>query len=467
MKKVLKIVGGIIVLLIAIFFIIYLFSPKVKAGVNGWVAGVIDHFTNKEVKENGNQTGGNNGGQAGAQPTESPKPVGEDNEQSIVDEEEAALAAQLLAAVNDLSEAERLAIYAKYCSTRELLWNSSALKADERCKLAAKKAGMKGKDPRMYDAVTYPFNAEDVESMRSELYDEICRNPVVGAMIVDGFHYLKLNGETLFDLYQDWTVPFWDKWQLGKTPAFTEKKEDTWFVTDEYVTVAANICTFLDQCTAIGVEKKSTKEFWYHNAELSIADIEALYSEGKMGTDSLPVLLFSIDRKTTGQAVLFGFNVCDKRLEIFTPGKKSPQTGPTSTPEPTSTPTPTSTPGPTETPKPTKDPGQSSMHQGHAPTGGGTQQGETPEKPTGDPAGDPSQGHQDPAQVTPSTTSTPTGQGSSPTPTQTDENPMPYTSTDSSGSSTPYVDPSTGQSGDLGEEEVGEAIGEPGVKSSK
>lgn len=371
--------------------------------------------------------------------------------------------------------------------------------------VAASKVGWGRKGDHLYDAVSFPFasvkankkayNKADLEAMYVELQEEIMRNPVMGDMVLQGMKELSLSdGTKVYDLNAVWAKDFlklysqygcgafltyhtqyWEKngfelphdgedveaWKQAHPNAPDYSTEDLTlvggktpklFVTEYYANTAKRILAWLERCTLEGVRTYSTtKHFPLKNVE--DANVVRTYlNKDKSYVDHEPALTFSVKLKNKVQ-IIFGFNIYDKRFEIFEPQKqikkpkneykepvpdkkkkkkdkpdpdpvpkddpvpnpdKVPKPDPTPTPTPTPTPNPTPTPIPNPTPTPTpgpKDPSKDPVHRGNADRGGGSGQGVTPVNPVNDPSvsdmqdahggEDRNQGHSDPKTVTP------------------------------------------------------------------
>ena len=375
---------------------------------------------------------------------------------------------------------------------------------------AASKVGW-GKDStsKMFDAVSFPFEAvsaekkeytdEDILNMYRELQEEIMRNPVFGDMFAQGLKKLELqDGTSVAELNKAWLDEFeakynefgcdyfvtyhtnyWlkygfelphdneniESWKTAHPNAPEFKESDlelvskdgkpVVYVTDEYVDYAKRMLCWLDRVSCLGVREYSTIKHWPLNSELNANLVRTYENMDKGYVDSYPALTFSVELKDGRRQLLFGFNIYDKRFEIYEPTEPDPvnptlppETSPVpetttvieTTPEPTTVPE--TTPEPTTSPK--KDPKQDPVHKGNADKGGGTGVGETSTKPVADPsktdmqnAGgqpDKNQGHSDPTTVKPTNppaethTENPSGEDDNNPKTieKTDSNPMDY-----------------------------------------
>ena len=387
--------------------------------------------------------------------------------------------------------------------SRDFLDSSMPNKNGKRT-VAASKVGWGNKGDRLYDAVSFPFssvkankkayNKADLEAMYKDLQEEIMRNPVMGDMILQGMKELSLSdGTKVYDLNATWAKDFlkfysqygcgafltyhtqyWEKngfelphdgedveaWKQAHPNAPSYNAEDLnlvggsktpkLFVTEYYANTAKRILAWLERCNLEGVRTyATTKHFPLKNVEDANA-VRTYLNKDKSYVDNEPALTFSVKLKDKKE-FLFGFNIYDKRFEIFEPQKqikktkskdkepvpdkkkrkkdipdpdpvpkddpvpnpdRVPKPDPTPTPTPNPTPTPTPTPNPTPTPTPgPKDPSKDPVHRGNADVGGGEGKGTTPVNPVNDPSvsdmqnahggEDRNQGHSDPKTVTP------------------------------------------------------------------
>ena len=410
------------------------------------------------------------------------------------------------------------------------------------------------------------YTEEETEKMYQELRQEIADNPIVGMMILEGWEYMELtDGTTVLDLNGDWVkekldlydqygvgvwltyhTKYWeiygfelphdgqdvDEWKAAhpnapqateELMAFVTDDEGSYqlFITDEetavpgvgnnYDEVRKKILMWFDRVTCEGVETYKTNVFWYLNSTTTANDVKAVRNEDKNRYDALPALIFSVivkDDNGTRQ-ILFGFNIYDKRLEIFertakpvSAEKPSPQgkddtnppgpTGKTDTnpPSPSGGSDGSNPPGPgghdnpdPVNPDPQKDSHDSSAQQGNAQTGGGNGQGGTG-APVEDPSkndmqdaqggSDQNQGHSNPETVTSETPTSEThdtsdsginGQNVS----EDDHNESTVENTNETKqdygeeSGAKGNDDVSGGDGDMGNDTNGEAMSEPGV----
>ena len=375
----------------------------------------------------------------------------------------------------DLSDELLKDLYEEY--SREFDDISFPNRNEERTTAPAEVGWHKKGEDRMFDAVADPFDAvetgktlyskDDIAEMKDELYEAIMRNPVMGDMI----------GQWLDDIDTENVNPWVDVF-LGEYKSYGpnnfvvkyENKGDTVYVTEEYRGYAKRILCFLDRCTEQGVKTIATSDFWYLNDALEPKDVRTVRNEDKKYVDTYPALVFVAEVKDGSAKVRFGFNIYDKRLEIFEARVPRPKVTPAPTKivqkkynsqPPSKNPDPDPDPDPTPTPskKIPCDPSEDPVHKDNADVGGGQNQpgdGPGPEQPR-DPATDESGGHKDPATVTP-TSPVPSPQPGEEPP-AIDENPIDY-------EVDPVpTEPTTGNDGavDIGSEPPGEEFDEPPI----
>ena len=374
-------------------------------------------------------------------------------------------------AVN-LTEEDFAKIYNEYSDEFDDI--SMPSRNEERTSLPATVGWHKKGEDRMFDAVADPFDEvevgkttyskDDIAEMKDELYEAIMRNPVMGDMIA----------QWLDDIDEENVNPWVDvmiaEYQSYGPETFLTHREgegDKIFVTEEYRRYAKSILVFLDRCVEQGVKTISTSDFWYLNDALEANDVRTIRNEDKSYLDTYPALTFMAEVKDGTSKVRFGFNIYDKRLEIFearvprlkvtpTPVKKIKQ--PTYQAAPSDPGDPDDPPGVIPPPKPTPTPPclppEDPVHQGHADTGGGDNQpGDGPGTPQPtDPALDPTGGHKPPETVTPTPPTTEPG-------VPVDEQPIDY-----------EIDPipsppTTGGGGEviIGDDPPGEEFDEPPI----
>ena len=374
----------------------------------------------------------------------------------------------------DLSDELLKDLYEEY--SREFDDISFPNRNEERTTAPAEVGWHKKGEDRMYDAVADPFDVvetgktlyskDDIAEMKAELYEAIMRNPVMGDMI----------GQWLDDIDTENVNPWVDVF-LGEYKSYGpnnfvvkyENKGDTVYVTEEYRGYAKRILCFLDRCTEQGVKTIATSDFWYLNDAMEPKDVRTVRNEDKKYVDTYPALIFVAEVKDGSAKVRFGFNIYDKRLEIFEARVPRPKVTPAPTKivqkkynsqPPSKNPDPDPDPDPTPTPskKIPCDPQEDPVHKDNADVGGGQNQpgdGPGPEQPK-DPETDQSGGHKDPATVTP-TSPVPSPQPGEPI--AVDENPIDY-------EVDPVpTEPTTGNDGavDIGSEPPGEEFDEPPI----
>ena len=140
----------------------------------------------------------------------------------------------------------------------------------------------------MFDAVTIPFSVvergkkeyskDDIEQMKSELYEAIMRNPVMGDMMAQW-----MIEELDKDGVNPWLKTFEDEYNDFGASIFVHKnvEDDVIYVTDEYRLYAKRILTFLDRCTVEGVKVIATSDFWYLNDSLDGGSVRTKRNEDR------------------------------------------------------------------------------------------------------------------------------------------------------------------------------------------
>ena len=305
----------------------------------------------------------------------------------------------------------------------EFLWNSMPQMAKERTEQSG-----------FSDAVSFPFVSSDKEAIYQELQEEILRNPVEADMVARGLKDIKLSSGSTIGELNPWLNDFisaTDEGMQRKThprgnEIWLEQKGSKVMVTKEYRKYAAMICVLLDRLQNNGVvEKPSSLNYCLPLiAEGSLTRTElANYQENK------PALELKFVRKDGVEEFVIGFNIYDKRFEMFdeqpTPTKPEPGTpGKPGKPGEPGKPGKPGEPGKPDKPGDSrkKDPSKAPVNQGNAQVGGGDNRptdGPGKHQKT-DPTNDKTQGHQNPSTVKPSAPST-----NKPV-NKTDENKMDY-----------------------------------------
>ena len=279
------------------------------------------------------------------------------------------------------------------------------------------------------DAVSFPFKSKYANEAYKELQEEILRNPVVCDMAIRGLKDLELtSGNTIGDL-NPWMQKFVSKMDDAMSKKAHPRGNEIWLerfkdggdilVTKEYRRTAAMVVVLLDRFKNNGIVKKATKINYRLPliAEGSITRTKlANYQEDKKA------LNLSFVRKDGKTELTIGFNVHDKRFELFgsvvTESKTKGKVGGRGI-IPGVKPNPGPNPGPS--PKKKKNPAKDPVNQGNAKVGGGdNRKGDgsgkyQPKNPDKDKSG----GHQKPEKVKPKTPPPPPGRK----PGKTDHNP--------------------------------------------
>ncbi len=164
------------------------------------------------------------------------------------------------------------------------------------------------------DALTFGFTSKDNEKMFKELEEEILRNPVYGVAVANFLKSKKLGDKKLGDL-NPWMGEMVKKNAKG---IFTwceyKDKSGTIYVTEEYRTYAATLCTFLERLVSVGVEKRQTVENWRLNDTVKNNDRAGIKADYQYKKEAY---ILAYVRKDGKRLLEIGFNTHDKRPEIF------------------------------------------------------------------------------------------------------------------------------------------------------
>lgn len=283
------------------------------------------------------------------------------------------------------------------------------------------------------DAVSFPFkdykkskkgySKEELESMFTELEEEIFRNPVVGDMIIQGLIDRKIAKDKTVGDDNPWMAEFLAKLNEARKKASgehprgleiwleTRDASGTIYVTKEYRRYAAGVCTLLERMIPDGVKTKKSSENYRLNSSSEGSLVRAEKADYEEKEPSL-ILLY---RDKNGKVRLrIGFNLLDKRLELFKeepPSKKGPKKDPKTKKESKSDPKKDETwTDPGEDPKRKKkrhkkkveeDPGSGQNQKGDG--AGESRQDDKRKKNFTGTENDNNHGHSDPKTVVPST----------------------------------------------------------------
>ena len=271
------------------------------------------------------------------------------------------------------------------------------------------------------DAVSFPFKSRSADEAYKELQEEILRNPVICDMVIRALKDLELaSGSTVGDL-NPWMQKFLSKMDDAMSKKDHPRGNEIWLerfedddgilVTKEYRRIAAMVVVLLGRFKNNGIVKKATKINYCLPliAEGSITRTKlADYQEDK------EAISLSFVRKDNKTELTIGFNIHDKRFELFgsaviesrkTGGGGGIIPGIKPNPNPKPKPKPGSDPKKKQGKNPAKDP----VNKGNAKRGGGdNRKGDgsgkyQPKKPgkTGS--------HQNPEKVKPKTPPPPPG----------------------------------------------------------
>lgn len=191
------------------------------------------------------------------------------------------------------------------------------------------------------DAVSFPFatqpNAQgeyDLDALYEELREEIIRNPCMADMVIQALINIKLSdGKTLGEI-NPWMGEFLTKMDSAMALPDTEanrndRGNDYWLthsrgedgkiisrVTREYREYAAMTVTLLDYLTKQGIKSWESTRNWHL---LPITDPQMVRTSEANYQEKLPAFILSYIRKDCKAEFTIGFNMKDKRIEIFTP----------------------------------------------------------------------------------------------------------------------------------------------------
>lgn len=199
------------------------------------------------------------------------------------------------------------------------------------------------------DAVSTPFESSDPDEMRDELFGEHCGNPTELTMSIEALSDMAIDGHNIGEL-NPWMGEYIDAVNdPGMREAYLKLKDgegDIVFVTEEYQQYAAMTNTLLMAFEVRGVEALQSVKNW-HLPVPTVGELpRAVLNDQQEG---LPALVFEYTVKDGCPLVAFGYNVGDKRFEVF-PGpvcEEPPPTTSTTKPPTTTVPTTSTTKPPT------------------------------------------------------------------------------------------------------------------------
>ncbi len=199
------------------------------------------------------------------------------------------------------------------------------------------------------DAVSTPFESSDPDEMRDELFGEHCGNPTELTMSIEALSDMAIDGHNIGEL-NPWMGEYIDAVNdPGMREAYLTLKDgegDIVFVTEEYQQYAAMTNTLLMAFEVRGVEALQSVKNW-HLPVPTVGELpRAVLNDQQEG---LPALVFEYTVKDGCPLVAFGYNVGDKRFEVF-PGpvcEEPPPTTSTTKPPTTTVPTTSTTKPPT------------------------------------------------------------------------------------------------------------------------
>jgi hypothetical protein len=233
------------------------------------------------------------------------------------------------------------------------------------------------------DAVSTEFKTSSDEEKQLELEKEIWHNPVMGHAVALMFRDLgEINGVVIAE-ENKWLKTFIDEYEKeGFSHFLVPDDELKLYVNEAYKETATSLIALLNKFKRVGVEKIDT--FWHYPLKGSGWGAKA-YRNDENYVDKEESLNFVYKDKSGRLLVKFGFNLKDKRPEVFVnSGKPVEPTKPTKPTTPLNPTTPTNPTQPTQPPTLEKNPYADPVHQGNANKGGGEGKGETKATPDAD-----------------------------------------------------------------------------------
>lgn len=225
------------------------------------------------------------------------------------------------------------------------------------------------------DAVSTGFKTSSDEEKQLELEKEIWHNPVMGHAVALMFRDLgEINGVVIAE-ENKWLKTFIDEYEKeGFSHFLVPDSELNLYVNEAYKETATSLIALLNKFKRVGVEKIDT--FWHYPLKGSGWGAKAYRNTDENYVDKEESLNFVYKDKSGRLLVKFGFNLKDKRPEVFVnSGKPVEPTKPTKPTKPTI---------PTNPPTLKKNPYADPVHQGNANKGGGEGNGETKATPDAD-----------------------------------------------------------------------------------
>lgn len=255
---------------------------------------------------------------------------------------------ELVLAAEDLTvhaeELEKILLDERYKDIgQELSFNSLSPKDGERTRACG-----------FSDALTFPFEATEPAEMLGELKEEVLLNPVYGITVARALSQLTVGDKTMVEI-NPWLEcltdpkPEPDKEEgLVRWLEYRPGEGKTMFLTTEYRTLASCVCTLLERLVPVGVEAHPNTANWSLNYTAANNDRMGVLSGY---TYSLDALMLVYRLKNGGELFRIGFNIHDKRPELY--GEEIVETEAPTEPEtepPTEAPTEPPTEAPTEPP---------------------------------------------------------------------------------------------------------------------
>lgn len=189
--------------------------------------------------------------------------------------------------------------------------------------------------------------------MRQQLDEELLRNVVMTDMVIQGLSRQRIGDKTIADI-NSWMSEFLsqtdESFAKGKgLSTWLEKSssEQKILVTESYREYAMMTALLLDRLSSCGFATMESAENWRLNIASNAFSVRTEIADYR---ESWPSWILAFRAKDERIRMSIGFNLLDKRLEIFEPGQKpkpTPKPAPKPAPKPVPKPTPTPAPQPT------------------------------------------------------------------------------------------------------------------------
>lgn len=164
------------------------------------------------------------------------------------------------------------------------------------------------------DSVSGPFEATEAEGMYTEFLLELCGNPTLLRMVVEGWSGVPVGDTTIGEL-NPWMGEFVEKWEKEGVYSFLYKDgDDNIFVNSYFQEVAAKTRHLLNVLVVVGVETATTVENWHIPATNALAVDE--FPVAVRATEQYKGEFLVLESREKAGKCLFriGFNTSDKRF---------------------------------------------------------------------------------------------------------------------------------------------------------